>query len=390
VARLKGADHHDRADLAVKVSLLLAMAVALPLTAASWFYADAFVGLLTDDPATIAHGGAYLRWVMLGFPFRFWGLVASRALAGAGDTRTPMLVRLVTVPLNALFNAVFIFGLGPAPAMGAAGAGLGTTLANVLAGTIFLALFLGGTRRVGLRLTRPHVDAGLVREILRVGSPLAGVQIVRTLGRFPYLWVLALLGTSTVSAYAVGRQVVLLALMPAWGYATAASTLVGQSVGAGDTDDAWERGWDATRVALATQVLIGAVLVAAAGPIVAVFGVDDPGLHVAFLRAFGLAVPAYAVGRTLRGALRGAGDSIVPFAAATIGTIIRLPIAFAALAPGILVVPVLGLDLGLGWGVPAAIAAFVVDMWVRGGIVTARWGGGAWRAVAGRADAPGP
>jgi putative MATE family efflux protein len=382
VARAKGAGADEEADLAVKVSLLLALMVAVPLTAATWLFAEPMIALLADDAATVLHGGAYLRWVMLGFSFRFWGMVASRALAGAGDTRTPMRVRVVTVPLNAVFNLVFIFGFGPLPAYGAAGAGMGTTLANALAGLAFLVLLGGGLRDVALPLTRPHWDGGLAREVLRVGSPLAGVQIVRTVGRFPYLFVLALLGTSALSAYAIGRQIMLLALMPAWGYATAASTLVGQSVGAGDLEAASAHGWDSTRVALATQVLVGLVLVAFADPIVALFGVADPGLHVLFLQAFGLAVPAYAVGRTLRGALRGAGDAVVPFLAATLGTVLRLPIAFAALAPGVFVVPMLGVDVGLGLGVGAAIAAFVVDMWIRGGIVAGRWATGGWRGVA--------
>lgn len=386
VARLKGADEHDRADLAVKVSLLLALAVALPLAAATWVLAEPMIALLTGDPATIGHGGAYLRYVMLGFPFRFWGMVASRALAGAGDTRTPMTVRVVTVPLNALFNLLLIFGLGPFPAMGAAGAGLGTTLANALAGLAFLAILVPGLRDVRLPLRGRPWDGGLAREVLRVGSPLAGVQIVRTLGRFPYLWILAALGTTTVSAYAVGRQIMLLALMPAWGYATAASTLVGQSIGAGDDDAAARRGWDAARVALATQAALGLAIAAFADPLVGLFRVADPGLHVVFLRAFGLAVPAYAVGRTLRGALRGAGDSNVPFAAATLGTLARVPLAATALAPGVLVVPFLGWDLGLGLGVGAAVAAIVLDMYLRGGIVTLRWASGAWRRVAAASD----
>ena len=65
---------------------------------------------------------AYLQVVMLSLCFRFYSMVAARALAGSADTRTPMYVRLLTLPTNLLLNAVLVFGLGPAPTLGVVGA----------------------------------------------------------------------------------------------------------------------------------------------------------------------------------------------------------------------------------------------------------------------------
>jgi hypothetical protein len=75
-----------------------------------------------------------------------------------------------------------------------------------------------------------------------------------------------MLGTSVLAAYALGRRVMLLALMPGWGYSTAASTLVGQAIGAGDDAAAMNYGWQTLRIGLATQLLLAVVLVAGAGP----------------------------------------------------------------------------------------------------------------------------
>lgn len=104
----------------------------------------------------------------------------------------------------------------------------------------------------------------------------------------------------------------LLAMMPAWGYSTASSTLVGQGIGAGCETDAIDYGWQTLRIALATQILIGGILAALARPITVVFGASSPGPTVEFIRVFGIGVVAYSVSRTMRGGLRGAGDTLWP------------------------------------------------------------------------------
>jgi len=386
VSRLKGADRHARADLAVKQSLWLALAISLPLTAVAWVFAEPLVGLLTGDPVAIDLGGTYLRLVMLSLPFRFFSMVASRALAGGADTETPMYVRLLTLPTNVALNAVLIFGLGPAPRLGIAGAALGTVIANAVAAVVFFALLASGRFTVAIRPGGRQVDLGLVAEIVRVATPLAGMRLLQTLGRFPFLFVLGVLGTPVVAAYAIGRRVIMLALMPAWGYATAASTLVGQAIGRGDDREATGYGWQTLRVALATQLPVAAVLVIAARPIAVAFGTEYVDLTVTFIRVFGLSVAGFSVSRTMRGSLRGAGDTRWPLYGTTLGTYaVRLPIAALALPTGYAItVPGFSFPLGLGLGLPAVFVAIVADFYVRAAVNTGRFASGAWQAVARR------
>src|SRR6056297_3622843 len=152
VSRLQGSDQPDRADLAVKQSLWLALLISLPLTLVSWLYPEALVGVLSSDPTTVDYGATYLSIVMLSMAPRFWSMVASRALAGSADTRTPMYVRLLTLPTNVALNAVLIFGPGPVRPMGLAGAAWGTVVANTLAAVIFLGLLVSGRYAVRLPL----------------------------------------------------------------------------------------------------------------------------------------------------------------------------------------------------------------------------------------------
>jgi len=385
VSRLRGAGEDERANLAVKQSLWLALAISLPLSAVAWVYDEALVGLLTDDPTVVQFGGTYLAIVMLGMAPRFWSMVAARSLAGAADTRTPMYVRLLTLPTNVALNAGLIFGLGPFPRLGVAGAALGTVLANTLAAVAFLALLVAGNRVVSLPVRGRQFDLDLTADIVRVATPLAGMRLLQTFARFPFLFVLGVLGTPAVAAYAIGRRVVLFALMPAWGFSTAASTLVGQALGAGDDEAATSYGWQTLRIALPIQLAIAVVVVLLARPLALLFGTDNPDLAVEFIRVFGLIVAGFSVSRTMRGALRGAGDTRFPLYGTVLGAyVVRLPVAFLALPTAVGVgLPLLGtVTPGLGLGLPAVYASLVGDFYVKAAVNTVRFRSGRWRAVA--------
>lgn len=396
VSRLKGAGEDDEANFAIKQSLWIALVVAVPITLFTHLFAENLIGILTNDTRTIELGGIYLRIVMYSVAFRFWSMIAARALAGSGDTRTPMYVRLLTLPTNIGLNAVLIFGLGPFDPLGVAGAAWGTTVANSLAAFIFMGALLSGRFSVRFPIRGRQWDWGLASELVRVSLPLAGTRLSRTFGRFPFLFVLGVLGTEVVAAYAIGRRVMLLALMPSWGYSTAASTLVGQSIGAGNDEEADEYGWQTLRIALVTQLLIAVLIVATADPIAAAFGASDRGLTVTFIRVFGLGVAAFAVARTMRGGLRGAGDTRWPFYGGLLGTyVVRLPIALVALPAGYvltLLADPLSAGLGLapivvelpsaGLGLFAVYAAILADMYARAGVNLIRYWSDAWKQVA--------
>lgn len=386
VSRCQGAGDSFKADLAVKQSLWIALGISAVLTAVCWWYAEPLIAILTDDARAIDLGGTYLRIVMLAVAFRFWSMIAWLSLAGVGNTRTPMYVELVTVPTNIALTGLLVFGVGPAPRLGIAGAAWGTAIASVLSATIFFYLLTSGRYAVQLRLGGPQVDLDLMREIVRVALPLAGVRLTDTLGRFPFLWILATLGTPVVAAYAIGNRVMMLARMPAWGYSTASSTLVGQHLGADEADQADAYGWQTVRLALATQILIAVALIVAARPIAVGFGAEHVDLTTAFIQVFGLAVGGFSVAQTLEGGLRGAGDTTWPFFGVVAGMGVRIGVAVLALPAGLVVVHVGDASVapGIGIGIAAVYLAILFDMYIRATINAVRFRTGAWKGIARR------
>jgi putative MATE family efflux protein len=387
VARQLGAGNQDRANFSVKQSMYLTLFLSVPLTAAAWFYAEPLVDLLTDDPAVIELGAIYLSIVMVSITLRFWNLISARALAGAGNTQTPMWIRMVSVPANVIFNAFLIFGIGPFPAMGVAGAAWGTVLADLLAFSLFLTVFLSRTAEVQLELDGRQWDWSMVWELFRVGIPLGGMRLCQSLGRFPFTFIVAAVGTSLLASYGISRRVVLLAMMPAWGFATAASTLVGQNIGSEQPERASFSGWQTLRVGLATQLLVAFGITVLAGPITWAFQSQAPYHTKAFIQVFGVVVAAYSVSRTMQGALRGAGDTAWPFYGTFAGTVVRLMIASLALPSDLVIGHVAGYAIspGSGLGVEFIYLAIVADLYLRALINVGRFATGLWK---GRAPEP--
>lgn len=387
VSRFTGADDRRNADFALKQSLLLVVLTSVPISAVTWVSAEAMVGLLTDDPVVIELGSTYLRIVMAVLTFRCWSLVALRALQGAGDTLTPMLVRAVSLPTNIALSALLIFGLGPFPTLGIAGAAWGLVIAQGLASSIFLAVALSGRFAVRLRIRNGRWwDWEIAGELVTVGLPLAGRRLVRYGVRFPFLFVLATFGTPVVAAFAVSRRIIRLARLPSNGFGTATSTLVGQELGGGRGSEAEEYGWQITWISLFTQGGLAAIVALTSPVLVDLFGVEASGLTVAFVYVFALATLANSISRIMRGSLQAAGDTTWPFYAVCVGSSVRLAIAVLALPAGVVVLSLgpVSVAPGVGLGIAGVFAAVLIDMYSRVFINTYRYWSGEWKAVARR------
>ena len=221
-------------------------------------------------------------------------------------------------------------------------------------------------------------------------TPLTGMRLLQSTSRFPFLFILGNIGTGTaaVAAYAIGRRVMTFAMMPAWGYSTAASTLVGQALGAGEEDEANDYGWQTLRIALVTQLLVAVVIVAAARPLAVAFGTQHVDLAVDFIRVFGLITAGFSISRTMRGSLRGAGDTRWILYGTVLGSwVVRITVAVLAL-PTAYTVTVAGVAItpGMGLGMAAIYLAILGDYYTKAAVNTGRFWSGRWKAVARRAN----
>ncbi len=350
VSQRYGAGDTRQGSLVVKQSVLLSVVVSVPVAAGFALGAEPLVSLVGGDagPAAVGHGAVYLSIAALGLPFEFLNMIASRTYAAVGDTLTPMVIRSVGALLNILLSAALIFGLG----LGVAGAAIGTALSVAAVTLAFVPGMVGrsyggrGGLPVPLRRDRPHVDAGTLSDLVSVSAPLVGRRLAEGIVTFPLLAVAATFGPVVVAAYAAARRIRALMDCISWGFSIAASTLVGQRLGADDEAEATAYGAAIVRLSAAISLLTTATVLVFARPIAGVF-VEPAEVDAAtrFVRIAAISAIALAIKASATGVLRGAGDTRIPFYAALVGLyVFSLP---AAAIGSVTAVGVVGLYLAL-------------------------------------------
>jgi Na+-driven multidrug efflux pump len=182
ISRRFGSEGNEGIGWVIRTSAVLGLVLAVPFGLAFWFGAERLVGVLSDSPESVAFGATYLQVMALGTGFMFLNKIGSRALIGANDARTPMLIRSLGATVNVVLNAVFLFGLG----MGMAGVALGTVLALGLVTSLFaVGLLTGRIPGVGSLPIRVSPFGGFgkaegIRELLEISVPLAVRRVVLT------------------------------------------------------------------------------------------------------------------------------------------------------------------------------------------------------------------
>jgi len=314
VARAIGAEHYDDAAAAAAQSLLLSVLMGVVSGALGWFLTPALFRLLGAEADVLPAGYAYLRISLAGSLTSFALFIGNATLQGAGDTVTPMAIMAVANLLNLVLDPLFIFGLGPFPAMGVDGAALATVLAQAAAAALSLRTLFSGQARIHVRRAQFRPDARLAWRILRIGIPGSGQMLSRSLMGLVLMRVVAGCGTIAVAAYGTGMRFHMITLMPAFALGGAAATMVGQNLGAGNPNRARHAAWLAAGIDVALMVVAAVFFAGCARPLIRAFNADP---RVVAIGAEYLCTvsPFYvftALGIVLGRALNGAGDSLWP------------------------------------------------------------------------------
>ena len=372
VAHAIGAKDPAEARRVFKQAILLATGVALLMSAATYGLAAPAMRLLGLDAPSTADGILYLQISGLTMPLMVAMFAGSAALRGAGNTRTPMYITGFINLVNAGAAWALIYGFGPIPAMGVAGSAWAAAVARLI-GVAFLAwVFFRPQQVLSLRERGGwRFDWGVVKRMLNIGLPSAVEQFMLSLGITLFGLVVITLGTSVYATQRASMMIVMMAFLPGLGFAMAATTLVGQAMGAGRVRHAQEGTWIAARWCMVLMGLIGAVFGLFGEPLMHIFS-NDPvvtKLGGEVLAISALTQPFMALAQVLAGGLRGAGDTRFSMIATMAGVwLVRLPIGWL-------------LAIVLGFGLHGAYVGYVLDTILRAGLVYWRWRQARWKQM---------
>ena len=345
--------------------ICLAAAISSESLMLKTFYADDVQKLL----------GAYLKWRLISGG----AVVGMEALGnfygGLGNTRLPMMMNVVAMVLNVIFNWVLIFGHWGAPAMGVAGSALASSIATAVAFMLLFACFLRGIGIPGKGFERAVWQGAEMRNFLRYAVP-NGLNWFFEFAAFTFFInvVIADLGTTVLAAFMAVFQINSVSFMPAFGLASANAILVGQSLGTGNKDAVPIHTYRCLWVTTMWESLVGLLYFVAPTVLLTLF-VSSP--DAAAFRQIGARMLLLSASwqifdatvNTLAEALRATGDTAFCLWART------------ALSWGFFV-PLSTLVVTI-WhgGTGAAVACLVTYMAVLAGVLLWRFRSGAWRKI---------
>lgn len=357
-------------DRAITQSLLIGALTGLPLVAVGFYASRPLIALLGAEPEVARLGGLYLTLVFGVAPMRIVGLVGARALQGAGDTRTPMLLNGSVNLMNAVLTVFLGLGIWSAPELGIVGVGLATAISRTVEAVAVTGAI--ASSRTPLSLA-PSRDTTIARQVITVSLPSFAEGMSSSLANFPFNAIVLLFGTEANAAYHIGRRVYQQLTGPLYRSAsTVASILVGQTLGEGKPEEARA---DAVAVLSLSLIMLtgaGIVMFAGAEQIVRLF-TGDPTTRryaVVFTRVFAVSMPFFGVFFPLAGTLRGAGDTRTPFYARLTGTFVFMVGASYLLA------------VTLGYGLVGVYAGMVLSYLCWAAIVGAGFLWGGWTETA--------
>jgi putative MATE family efflux protein len=311
--RIGGADRAGAARAAVQ-AIALALALAAVAGVAGALAGPRLLREMGASPGAIAVGAGYARVMLGGSVSVVLLFVVNAVFRGAGDAAIPMRALWLANAINIALAPCLVFGWGPFPRLGVAGAAVATTIGRGT-GVLYLVRALGrgaGHLHVGRRDLR--IDGKALANIVRVSWSGVVQSLIGMTSWVGLVRILSFFGSTAVAGHTIGIRVVLFALLPSWGLGGAAATLVGQNLGAGRADRAEQAVWRAALYNLVFLTAVGLALVLGAEGIVRLFSADAAVVAIGArcLRIVGAGFPFYGVGMVVSQAFNGAGDTRTP------------------------------------------------------------------------------
>jgi len=314
VARRIGEKDREGAASAAGQAILGGGVVGIATGVAGVFLAARLLGLMGGPASVIRAGAGYARIVLGGNVVIVLLFLINGVFRGSGDAAAAMRTLWLANLINMALDPCFIYGVAFVPRLGVTGAAVATTIGRSMGVVYQLAVLFRGKSRVRLALRHLRPDWRVMGRLLRVGSTAMVQYFISTASWVGLARINARFGSAAIAGYTLGLRIIVFALMPSWGIAAAAATLVGQNLGAGRPERSERAVWLAGGYNMAFLVGVGVTFFAAARPLVGLFTADTAVAPIAVdcLRYVSLGYPCYAWVMIAEQAFNGAGDAATP------------------------------------------------------------------------------
>ncbi len=332
VAQYKGKGDLEQVDYVSGQTLLMMIIVSIIGSVAGYFVSAPIMGLMGAAADVLPNAVSYLQISFIGLTFMFAYFVFQSLMRGVGDVKTPLYIVFGTVLLNLVLDPLFILGYGPIPAYGVSGAAIATVGTQGLAAIIGLILLFSGKYGIHLKLKNMKLNFKMFKKMFLLGFPASIAQSSRALGLTVMAFLVATFGTMVIASYGIGARIFSFIIIPAVGVSMAASTLVGQNIGAGKIERAEKITRLSTIISFVGLTVIGIVFFIFAEPITAAFIPNDPAVIASgslFVKIMALSFGFVGVQFTINGTFTGSGNTGVSMMISIVSFwIFQFPLAY--------------------------------------------------------------
>lgn len=298
---------------AVTIMLRFCLLIATAFALVTMTMPRAILSLYSSEAPLLELGSVYFLWSVPTYWLTGFSLTTTLVLRSVGETRLPLLTSIAAFFVNVGANYIFIFGKCGAPAMGVAGAALGTMISRILECGVIFGNFLFVEKRIGYRLRDLFCRCGgLLGEYLRISLPVLISDTLLGLGNNAVAVVMGHIGSAFVAANAITTVTQQLSTTFTQGISQASCIVIGHTLGEGDADRAQKEGVTFLALGFAIGILAGVIIYLISGPVIHMYKVSPETEEIArqLMLAVGFIV-IFMSGNNImtKGVLRGGGDT---------------------------------------------------------------------------------
>ncbi|HET6890792.1 MAG TPA: MATE family efflux transporter [Pyrinomonadaceae bacterium] len=314
VARRIGEKNPDGAARAAVQAIALGLIASVMFALIGVTLAPQLLSLMGGSKWVVEQGSGFTRIMFAGNASILLLFLINAIFRGAGDAAIAMRVLWLANAVNILLGPCFIFGLGPFPEWGVTGAAVATTIGRSTGVLYAFSRLIRGGGRFDIRRQHIRLEPAIMGRMIRLSATATFQVFIGMASWIGLIRTISAFGTNAVAGYAIGIRVIIFALLPSWGMANAAATMVGQALGAGKPDRAERAVWKAGFYNMMCLGVIGLIFVIFARQIIGLF-TDDPlvipyGVDCLRIVAYGFLF--YAYGMVITQSFNGAGDTWTP------------------------------------------------------------------------------
>lgn len=314
VARRIGERNPDGAARAAVQAILIALLVSIVIAAIGTPLAPRLLKLMGGSPWVIEHGASFTRVMLAGNVTVVMLFMVNAIFRGSGDAAIAMRTLWLANWINILLGPCLIFGLGPFPKLGIVGAAIATNIGRGTGALFALSKLLKPGGRFEIRREHLKFEPAIMARLIRLSSTGTFQVFIGMASWIGLVRIISSFGSNAVAGYTFGIRVILFALLPSWGMANAAATMVGQSLGARNPARAERAVWQAGFYNMIFLGAIGLLFIFFAPQIIG-FYTSEPDVArygVDCLRIVAYGFLFYAYGMVLGQSFNGAGDTWTP------------------------------------------------------------------------------